>query len=222
MTKQIDVSDTVYFYLNSLKKGDKDSFNEVINRLIEEANRKTKKEEISEEFRKFKHNLSSIIGKEMRGIIDIMDMMEFLLLKATSEEGTETSMEGQGILSSEIFKTPMIRGIMKSLEDQLSLFPVNNPYGVKGEDLTIKERLILFLRYDERAPKDWFTTSQLKRLYEEVYEDNLRLSTISTYLANMYSGGILLRKGSRAMRQYRLASLERGEAVGTIPVDTPL
>jgi len=65
-------------------------------------------------------------------------------------------------------------------------------------------------------------SSQIKRLYEEVYKNNVRLSTISTYLASMYSEGILMRKGSRAMRQYRLASLERGEAVSTGPVDALL
>ena len=222
MTKQIDVPDTVYFYLNNLKKGDEDSFGEVINRLIEEANRKTKKEEISEEFRKFKHNLSSVIGKEMRGITDIMDMMEFLLLKATDEGGMMTSMERQDILPSEILKTPMIRSIMKSMEDQLSLFSINNPHGVRSEDLTTKERLASFLRYDERAPKDWFTSSQVKQLYEEVYKNNVKFSTLSTYLASMYSEGILMRKGSRAMRQYRLALLGREKAVSASPVNTTL
>jgi len=222
MTKQIEVSDTLHFYLNNLKKGDKDSFNEVINRLIEEANRKTKKEKISEEFRKFKHNLSSVIGKEMWGIIDTMDMMEFILLKATDEEGTKSSMERQDILPSETLKTPMMRSIIKSLEDQLSLFSIKNPYGVMSEDLTTKERLISFLQYDERAPKDWFTSSQIKQLYDEVYRNNVKLSTISTYLASMYSKGILDRKGSRAVRQYRLASLMRGKAVSAIPVDTLL
>jgi len=224
MTKQIDVSDTLYFYLKNLKKGDEDSFNDVINRLIEEANRKTKKEEISEEFRKFKHNLSAIIGKKKRGITDIMDMLEFFLLQATDEEGMnmKTAMERQSILSSETFETSIIRIIMKSLEEQLSLLYVNNHHGVRSEDLTLKERLTSFLRYDERAPKDWFTSSQLKRLYEEVYKDNVGLSTISTYLASMYSEGILMRNGGRAMRQYLLASLERGHAVSASPVDALL
>ncbi|MDI6811037.1 MAG: antitoxin VapB family protein [archaeon] len=220
MTKQIEVSDTVYFYLKNLKKGNGDSFNEVINRLIEEVNRKTKKEEISEEFRKFKHNLSSIIGKEKWDIMDIMDMLEFFLLKATDEEGM--NMERQSVLSSETLETPIIRSIMKSLKDQLSQLSLNNTHGVRSEDLTIKERLTSFLKYDERAPKDWFTSSQVKQIYEEVYKDNVKLSTISTYLAGMYSEGILMRKGSIAMRQYRLASLERRKAASASPMDAVL
>jgi hypothetical protein len=76
--------------------------------------------------------------------------------------------------------------------------------GVDREDLTIKERLAYFLRYDKRAPADWFTSSQVMQLYEEAYEEEISISTLSTYLANMYSEGMLMRKGSRAKRQYRV------------------
>jgi len=86
MTKQIGVSDSVYADLKSLKTGDKDSFSKVIGRLIEGTNRKTKKEEISEEFRRFKCTLSPIINEEERGIIEIMKLF---LLKAIDEKDSE-------------------------------------------------------------------------------------------------------------------------------------
>ncbi len=142
-------------------------------------------------------------------------------VEVTNDGGLKTSMESEGDLS-EALKPIMIRNIIAFLESQLSSSSVNIPCDCDGEDLTIKERLASFLRYDERAPKDWFTSSQIRRIYEEAYEEEVRLSTISTYLANLHSEGILMRKGSRARRQYQLASLERGEAVSTSQVDALL
>ncbi len=129
-------------------------------------------------------------------------------VEVTNEEGVKTSMESEGDLLSESFKPLMIRSITQFLEGQLSSSSVRNPYDGGGEDLTIKERLASFLRYDERAPNGWFTSSQVKRIYEEAFDENVRLSTISTYLASMHSEGILERKGSRAMRQYQLFPTE--------------
>ncbi|MBC8520426.1 MAG: hypothetical protein ISS94_03465 [Candidatus Syntrophoarchaeum sp.] len=86
MTKQIGVSDNVYTDLKKLKKGDKDSFSKVISRLIEGTNKKTEKEEISEEFQKFKCNLSPIIDEEAWGIIEIMKLF---LLKSIDEKDSK-------------------------------------------------------------------------------------------------------------------------------------
>jgi hypothetical protein len=134
-------------------------------------------------------------------------------VEVTNEEGVKTSWEREADLSSEMLKLLLIRNITKFLEDQLSSSSAMNPYECEGEELTIKQRLTSFLRYDERAPKDWFTSSQVKRIYEDVYEENVRLSTISTYLASLHSEGVLLRKGSRAMRQYRMVPTESAKAV---------
>jgi len=139
-------------------------------------------------------------------------------VEVMDEEGLKTSMEKEGDLQSEALKPITIRSIIRFLEDQLSSSSVKNPYEYEGEDLTIKERVASFLRYDERAPKGWFTSSQLRRIYEEVFGENVRLSTVSTYLSNMYSGGILERKGSRAMRQYRLFHTESMETASAVDV----
>ena len=136
-------------------------------------------------------------------------------VEVINEEGMKTSMQSEGEISSEAFKPLTIKNVIRFLEDQLSSSPYNL-YEHADEDLTIKERLASFLRYDERAPTDWFTSSQVKRIYEDVYKVNVRLSTISTYLASLHSEGILMRKGSRAMRQYKLLPTERIEAARAI------
>ncbi len=128
-------------------------------------------------------------------------------VEVINEEGMKTSMEREGASLNESFKSSTIRSIVKFLEDQLPSSSVCDPSDVEYGDLTIKERLAYFLRYEKKAPKDWFTSSQVMKIYEEAYGENVSLSTLSTYLANMHSEGILIRKGSRAKRQYRLAKI---------------
>jgi len=137
-------------------------------------------------------------------------------VEVTDEEGVKSSIEKEGDLQIEMLRQLTVRDVIKFLEKQLSPLPVRNAYDYEGEDLTIKERLASFLRFDERAPEGWFTSSQIRRIYEDVFEENLRLSTISTYLSGMHSGGILDRKGSRAKRQYRLVSMERSEVASAV------
>ena len=132
-------------------------------------------------------------------------------VEVTNEEGVKTSMEREGDLMNEAFKSTTIRSIVRFLEDQIPS-SVIDPYDMGNEDLTIKSRLEYFLRYDRKAPRDWFTSSELKRIYEEVYGMEIRLSTLSTYLASMHSEGLLIRKGSRAQRKYKVVSAQRAKA----------
>ena len=67
-------------------------------------------------------------------------------------------------------------------------------------DLTLKERLEMFLRYE--YPRIWFSSLDVKRQYEAVY-GKINLSTVSTYLARMYRDSILERRGNRTQREYR-------------------
>ena len=137
-------------------------------------------------------------------------------VEVTDDEGMKSTIEKEGDLQIEMLKQLTIRDIVKFLEGQLAPISTRNAYEYEGDDLTIKERLASFLRYDERAPEGWFTSSQIKRIYEVLFEENLRLSTISTYLASLHSNGILERKGSRAKRQYRLAATERAETASAV------
>ena len=137
-------------------------------------------------------------------------------VEVTDDEGMKSTIEKEGDLQIEMLKQLTIRDVVKFLEFQLAPMPTRNAYEYEGDDLTIKERLASFLRYDERAPEGWFTSSQVKRIYEALFEENLRLSTISTYLASLHSNGILERKGSRAKRQYRVAATERAEPASAV------
>ena len=132
-------------------------------------------------------------------------------VEVTNEEGVKTSMEREGDLMNETFKYTTIRSIVRFLEDQIPSSAIDL-YDMGNEDLTIKSRLEYFLRYDRKAPHDWFTSSELKRIYEEVYGVEIRLSTLSTYLASMHSEGLLIRKGSRAQRKYKVVSAQRANA----------
>jgi hypothetical protein len=125
-------------------------------------------------------------------------------VEVTDEEGTKTTLEKEGDLQIEMLRQMTINAVTKFLETHLSSSAVDDYY--EGEELTIKERLASFLRFDEKAPKDWFTSSEIRRIYEDVYDEKVGLTTISTYLGNFHSAGILMRKGSRAKRQYRLAA----------------
>lgn len=137
-------------------------------------------------------------------------------VEVTDEEGVKSAIEKEGDLQLEMLKQATVRDVIKFLEMQLSPLPVRSDYEYEGDDLTIKERLASFLRYDERAPEGWFTSSQVRRIYEDVFGEILRLSTISTYLASLHSGGMLERKGSRAKRLYRLVAPETAEAASAV------
>ncbi len=135
-------------------------------------------------------------------------------VEVTDEEGTKTTLEKEGDLQIQLLRQMTISDVTKFLETHLSSPAVDDYY--EGEELTIKERLASFLRFDEKAPKDWFTSSEVKRIYEDVYDEKVGLTTISTYLGNFHSTGILMRKGSRAKRQYRLAATESRDVASAV------
>lgn len=74
------------------------------------------------------------------------------------------------------------------------------PSDIPQPDLTLKERLEMFLRFE--YPRVWFSSLDVKRQYEAVY-GKISLSTVSTYLARMYRDNILERRGNRTQREYR-------------------
>ncbi len=125
-------------------------------------------------------------------------------VEIVDDEGIRTSFQREGDSFSAAFRPSTIKSVVNFLEDQIPKPAAIGPFDIESEDLTIKERLSYFLRYDERAPKEWFTSSMLRQIYEEAYGINVKHSTLSTYLASMHSDGILMRKGSRAGRQYKV------------------
>jgi hypothetical protein len=134
-------------------------------------------------------------------------------VEVTDDAGMKSSIEKEGALQFGMFKRAVINEVLKFLEEQLSLIPVQDVRDPYTEGLTIKERLASFLQYDPHAPRGWFTSSQIQRIYEETFEESARLSTISTYLAKLHVEGVLEWKGSRARRQFRVVhAQEPGKA----------
>lgn len=73
------------------------------------------------------------------------------------------------------------------------------------ENRTLRDRLEIFVR--EEFPESWFSSNELRDRYEAVSEE-IKLSTVSTYLSRMYYDGVLERRGNRTQRQYRLVTEE--------------
>lgn len=66
---------------------------------------------------------------------------------------------------------------------------------------TLMEKLGSFIKYEFSST--WFTTQELRERYETVADD-IKLSTVSTYLSRMNRDGLLDKRGNRNNRQYRL------------------
>lgn len=107
------------------------------------------------------------------------------------EEEMKTKLEFEG----ELCKERMI-DFIESLD-----FPSKKDE-IPEEELSIRERLTSFLMYD--YPKVWFTSMDAKNEYERIFDEKIKLSTVSTYLSRMHRDGILSRKGSRVQREYKL------------------
>jgi hypothetical protein len=76
--------------------------------------------------------------------------------------------------------------------------------GVPAHDYgrgTLMEKLGSFIKYEFSST--WFTTQELRERYETVADD-IKLSTVSTYLSRMNRDGLLDKRGNRNNRQYRL------------------
>jgi len=75
---------------------------------------------------------------------------------------------------------------------------------------TLMDRLESFIRYE--FSNTWFTTQELRERYETVADD-IKLSTVSTYLSRMNRDGLLDKRGNRNNRQYRLIEMVEPEMV---------
>ncbi len=76
--------------------------------------------------------------------------------------------------------------------------PSAHAYEASG---TLMDKLERFIRFE--FPDTWFTSQQLRDKYETV-SDDIKLSTVSTYLSRMNRDGLLDKRGNRNNRQYRL------------------
>lgn len=75
---------------------------------------------------------------------------------------------------------------------------------------TLMDRLESFIKFE--FSNTWFTTQELRERYETVADD-IKLSTVSTYLSRMNRDGLLDKRGNRNNRQYRLMEIVEPEMV---------
>lgn len=69
---------------------------------------------------------------------------------------------------------------------------------------------------DQRFPIGWFSSQELQTAYEDLINEPIGLSTVSTYLSRLAARGMLTRAGSPAERRYkfnRAQALQRGQLI---------
>lgn len=122
-----------------------------------------------------------------------------VFIHLVKDDGTRADAE----FSGKFLTISATKFILSAAKNKIDLPPqASYPTGIEeSQPLTLKERLEMFLRFE--YPRVWFSSLDVKRQYESVY-GKINLSTVSTYLARMYRDNILLRRGNRNQREYRL------------------
>ena len=78
----------------------------------------------------------------------------------------------------------------------------NTPNPINDLDsLSIREKLELIVK---QIKYGWFTSDHVRELYQQQFQENIKPSTVSTYLARLFNESSLDRRGSRAKREYHL------------------
>ena len=74
------------------------------------------------------------------------------------------------------------------------------------ESLSIIDKLKLLFKKLEKI--GWFTSQHVKELYFHEFGEELKSSTVSTYLNRLYGTAELSRRGSRVKREYMVGQIE--------------
>jgi hypothetical protein len=113
-----------------------------------------------------------------------------------------------GDLSSEAFGR-IIRSIKDNLRSDTAQTKVSSVSkditDLSSDKLTIKERLKLFLKFEYRGR--WFTSLDVKERYERQYNEEIKISTVSTYLSRLNNEGFLQKRGNRVEREYMIVDI---------------
>ncbi|HNT71926.1 MAG: hypothetical protein PHN90_07170 [Methanothrix sp.] len=119
--------------------------------------------------------------------------------------------EDKGMKSTHVFEGAIVRERIIDFLDAAGVFseaPDHFPEDVLAKpdnSRTLRDRLEIFVR--DEFPDSWFSSNDLRDRYETI-SDDIKLSTVSTYLSRMYYDGVLERRGNRNQRQYRLVTEE--------------
>lgn len=108
------------------------------------------------------------------------------------------------------FSPEDIGNIIKKLQDdekpsEPKPDPVQTPNlnsNTNADSLSIRKKLEIIVKEIKHG---WFTSDHIRELYNYHIQEEIKPSTVSTYLARMFNETILERRGSRAKREYRVA-----------------
>jgi len=74
-------------------------------------------------------------------------------------------------------------------------------------DLSKIEKLQLIIK--RKFPIGWFNSQELMIAYEDILNEPIGLSTVSTYLYRLVGKRVLIRSGSLAERRYKLTRIKK-------------
>ncbi|MHA1265696.1 MAG: hypothetical protein ACTSRS_10740 [Candidatus Helarchaeota archaeon] len=123
-----------------------------------------------------------------------------------NETGGKVKLSFEGTFSPED-----ITNIIKKLhtENSNSHVPSNSPTAaVAGHNLIDQEHLSIREKLEQIVKEikyGWFTSDHIRELFSYTFHEEIKPSTVSTYLARMFQEGQLERRGTRARREYRVA-----------------
>lgn len=92
--------------------------------------------------------------------------------------------------------------MVKDLIDIISSAESGNDQN-ETQEQTLMERFRHVIE-ENFSDGSWFTSKDVLDAYRRVYNENLKLSTVSTYLLRLYNSGFLERRGERKNRLYRV------------------
>src|SRR5208337_4855849 len=125
---------------------------------------------------------------------------------------TQMSCSGDDI-NMDVFQRAMSAIIQKNIagagQDQSVM--AKDIADLSADKPTIKERLRLFIKFE--FTDDWFTTLRVKSSYERQYGEEIKISTVSTYLTRLYNEGFLERRGNRVEREYHVINVDAEDKV---------
>ena len=88
------------------------------------------------------------------------------------------------------------------------------PTLLEADSWTIREKLrYVVLRYCRHG---WFTSRDVKEIYDRTYHPIIPLATVCTYLARMSADASLTRRGSPARREYRVNVEELADEIASV------
>jgi DNA-binding transcriptional ArsR family regulator len=124
----------------------------------------------------------------------------------SSHEFESQNMDGEA-LRDKIIGFLSASGVFEGTDERVAAIAAGRNYSSGG---TLMDRLESFIRFE--YSNTWFTTQELRERYETVADD-IKLSTVSTYLSRMNRDGLLDRRGNRNNRQYRLIEKIESEMI---------